>query len=151
MPDLRSMSVMCPKWDKVDKQPTWLKLWRAVVDCESSFNKYSWMDENMGIDPVTGKTVRSEGLLQLSYQDAVNYKTPECYKIDWSQDSKWGENSPQKTIFNAAINLNCGMSIAKKHLEWGSRWAFPPMAYWACLRQNTNGPAKFKKLAPECF
>lgn len=153
MPNLDKVAAYCPKWASLsDKKGVWVKLWKSVVDCECSFNLYSWMEENMGLDSVTGKKVRSEGLFQLSYQDYDSYKTPECAKFDWSKDKSKASDDHSKTIYDPLVNINCAMSIIKKHLEWGSpKWAFPPQAYWACLRQNTSGPAKFKKLAPECF
>jgi hypothetical protein len=38
------------------------------------------------IDPVTGYQVRSEGLLQLSYQDTVNYNASKACPFDWEAD-----------------------------------------------------------------
>jgi hypothetical protein len=68
------------------------------------------IETTMGTDPVTGKQVASEGLLQLSYQDVPNYgsvlKYPLC-KIQWSKDKSLSVTDPKKTILDPYINLEC--------------------------------------------
>lgn len=149
---LEKMSAYCPKWESLsNKKEVWVKLWKSTIMCESGYNLYSTYQENMGNDSVTGSVVFSEGLLQLSYQDAESYQTSECKKFDWSKDKGKNIHDKTKTIFDPILNLSCGMSIAKKHFEWGSKRPFPLQDYWACHRSTTSGPSEFKKLAPECF
>lgn len=153
--DLSSMKSLCPKWDLVNQQKVWVKLWQAIAYCESSHKRTAWMEEKMGKDPVTGVTVKSEGLLQLSYQDVKNYKTKECYQISWEKDKGKDQNDPTKTIFHPIYNLECGMSIAKRQLglypKGHDQWGTALGRYWSCARPLGRGIKKFKEDAKECF
>jgi len=77
------------------------------------------------IDPVTGQQVRSEGLLQLSYQDIDSYDAAGVCRFDWAADkptamaeyargAAYGDGT--RTIHDAYRNLECGLFIVNAHL-----------------------------------
>jgi len=116
------ITFFCPKYNKLtneQKIKAHAEVIVGVVKHESSFNPTSRMVETtMSIDPVTGKQVASEGLLQLSYQDMSNYGsiTKGC-GIDWSKDKKLSVTDKNKTIFDPLINLECGLRIYTNQLK----------------------------------
>jgi hypothetical protein len=77
------------------------------------------------IDPVTGYQVRSEGLLQLSYQDTLNYDARRACPFDWAADKAKavadyakgaGYGDGTRSIHDAYKNLRCGVFIVNAHL-----------------------------------
>lgn len=77
--------------NRQQKVNVWAELISSICKFESAWKLNSWMEEDMGIDPVTKKKVRSEGLLQLSYQDKPNYADLPC-RFDWNLDKNLNEN-----------------------------------------------------------
>jgi hypothetical protein len=149
----------CPKYKTLrddQKIKAWGELISGVIYYESGFKPTSWMIEPMGIDPVTGKTVKSEGLLQLSYQDMKNYGsiTKGC-GIDWSKDKLLAQDDPKKTIFNPLINLECGLRIFKNQIIKRKLVVVPSGPYWAVLYKGkhpkiTEIAARVQKHAGGC-
>lgn len=122
------MSRVCPKWSSLDaegRKEFWSAMVWSIAGPESGRNRTMvYVEGTMDTDPVTGYQVRSEGLLQLSYQDIKNYG----YKggdISWSKDknaairdydSRVKYGTPERTILDAYANLNLGLWIMNKHL-----------------------------------
>ena len=107
---------------------------------ESGWKPTSRMTETtMGIDPVTGKQVESEGLLQLSYQDVPNYgsvlKFPAC-KIDWQKDKSLSAIDPKKTILDLYINLECGLRILGSQIKKKGSAILSSGVYWSVLKEG---------------
>lgn len=144
-------SGICPKANLTPDM--WVDYWKAIVNAESSFNRTSQYTENMGLDSITGKTVVSEGLFQLSYQDQRGY--PECKVFDYAADKVKPAKELSKTIFDAKNQFTCAMAIAKKltvrYPSGHPKWVSPYGAYWSTARQTGRGYLNFKKLHPECF
>lgn len=142
---------ICPKGTLTPKE-VWKSYWRAIVKAESGFNRVSQYTEDLGIDPITKKQVKSEGLFQLSYQDERIY--PEC-DFDWEQDKLKAEKDPSKTIFDPVRQIKCAMAVVKKlndkypngHPKWGN----PLGAYWSTARPGKNGEKYFRQAFPNCF
>jgi hypothetical protein len=99
------------------------------------------MFESLGTDPVTGKQVKSEGLMQLSYQDLPNYPTLPC-QFSWSNDKTLDQNDPNKTIFNPTYNLEFGINILAKQVQEKGTIALSSGVYWSVLKIN----GKYSKL-----
>ncbi len=136
------MTRFCPTYKKLDREHkiyAWLELVSQMTYYESGWSPVSRMQEDMGTDPVTKKPVFSEGLMQLSYQDTVNYpkllKYPDC-KIDWSKDKDLAVKDPNKTILNPYINLECGSRILADQIKRKRKIAMSSGVYWAVLRDN---------------
>lgn len=134
---------ICPKYESLAKDQrilVWGELISAMAYFESGWSPTSRMTETtMGTDPVTGKQVASEGLLQLSYQDVPNYGTvlkyPLC-KIEWSKDKSLSLTDPKKTILNPYINLECGLRILANQVKKKGSVILSSGVYWAVLKDG---------------
>lgn len=93
-----------------------------------------YVERTMGIDPITGRQVASEGLLQLSYQDQVNYKKYFDCGFDWEKDKLLKNNDPKKTIFDPAKNISCGVKILARQVEKYGAITISNGAYWSTLK-----------------
>jgi peptidoglycan hydrolase-like protein with peptidoglycan-binding domain len=133
-PDYQSLT-------KIQKINVLGELISAIAKPESSWNPTSWMFEAQGIDVVTGQQVRSEGLLQLSYQDKKNYKELPC-RFDWNADKNLPEKDIRKTIMNPKINLEFGINILAKQIRRTGKVILINGVYWAVIKEN----GKYQKI-----
>lgn len=135
----------CPKFRSMtDAQRLnfWGQLIAAMALPESSWRPTTQMVETtMGKDPVTQQQVKSEGLLQLSYQDERNYRI-NC-GFDWNKDKLLPAKDPRRTILNPYLNLRCGIKILAIQLKNRGAIALEKNVYWAVLRIN----GKYSKIA----
>jgi hypothetical protein len=145
---------LCPKYSSVDTTQFWLSLVKSISKVESGWNPLSqYTETELGIDPITGKTVVSEGLLQLSYQDAKTYKNSvsDCGRIDWAHD----KDRPiiEHTILNPDINLSCGMGIMDYWLKKDSNVVSALGHYWSTIRpgQDQNLRNELRQEIPACY
>lgn len=134
---VKDLENYCPRFPKLSKEEK-INFWGLVISViakyESSFNPtVRFKETSMGIDPVTGQQVYSEGLLQLSYQDKHSYK--DC-EFDWANDKKMDPKDPRKSIFNPYKNLKCGVSILGSQLKQGSSLTEGNYIYWAVIKRN---------------
>lgn len=147
----------CPQVSKLDKKTVLLNVIKSMAFAESGWKpNTTYTESTMGIDPVTKKQVESEGLYQLSYQDARNWASlPECKAIEFEK----------KNIRDPLVNSLCAFAImdrlsvrgAGKDISSTSSWG----AYWSSARlpyKDAKGKwhhevsrAKMKKLMPSCF
>lgn len=127
----------CPNYNKLDKESrvlVWSNLIAWVAKYESGWDPTSGMTETtMGLDPVTGKQVRSEGLLQLSYQDVTGW--PFC-KFDWSKDKGLALRDPRKTILDPYKNLDCGIRILAQQIRKRGTVILTSNVYWSVLKEG---------------
>lgn len=132
------VEVFCPKYRSLsDNQRLnfWGQLFAGIAKFESGWKPTSRMVETtMGTDPITGRQVASEGLLQLSYQDETSYRL-DC-GFDWSKDKNLSNNDPRKTIFNPAYNLRCGIKIMARQLKNKRSITLKSGVYWAVLKSG---------------
>jgi hypothetical protein len=105
-------------------------------------------------DTVTGRMVRSEGLLQLTYMDAKRYGCA----FDWEADKVLTEKDPAKTILQPKNNLDCGLKILENQLITQKRPLLSQSSYWSTLqpgrpsyrvfaKQMTNVPTSCRRSA----
>lgn len=127
----------CPKYHSLNddqKIKAFSEIISGIILHESGYNPLSRMVETtMGIDPITGMQVASEGLLQLSYQDVKNYKSKGVVcQFDFVKD----KTLPLKdrSILNADKNLECGLGIMKYLVVQRGALTFEKNVYWAVLR-----------------
>lgn len=120
----------------------WQSVFKALAFAESDFKLNSrYVETGLGKDAVTGVQNTSEGLLQLSYQDA---KYHSC-EFDWSVDKKLDARDLSKTIFNLRKNIQCGMIIMNKLIVKNGTYIFNSGNYWAVLKPNNSRHSVFKK------
>lgn len=143
-----NVSSFCPNAKKLDAKTVWLNIVKAIAYAESGWNpEEQYTEKSMGIDPVTGKQVVSEGLLQMSYQDSRNWSSlPLCKAIDYTK----------KNITDPVLNLSCGMEIMDRlagrdtSLDISNTKSLG--AYWSTVRAGHNASrTKLRALMPECF
>lgn len=135
----------CPKYAAIpgsEKAWVWVELISAMAKFESGWSPVSRMVEPASSfptpDPITGRPVASEGLLQLSYQDSKWHKG--C-RFDWSKDKSLAAKDPRKTILNPEINIECGVKILARQIERRGLIVVPSGPYWSVIY---NG--KYSKL-----
>ncbi|MBC7754226.1 MAG: hypothetical protein H7Z71_08320 [Moraxellaceae bacterium] len=88
------------------------------------------------LDSVTRKPVRSEGLLQLSYQDEKNLRL-NC-GFNWNRDQSLAPEDSRKTIFHPYLNLRCGIKIMSRQLKNRKSITLKDNVYWSVLRTTDN-------------
>lgn len=130
------VETFCPKYRSLPEQQRlnfWGQLFVGMAKYESAWKPTSRMVETtMGTDPVTGRQVASEGLLQLSYQDERSYNL-DC-GFDWSKDKYLSDTDPKKTIFDPKNNLRCGIKIMARQLKRARAISLTSGVYWAVLK-----------------
>jgi hypothetical protein len=143
------VSAFCPMYDRLgtlDRVNFWVQLIAAMSKYESGFNPASRMAEALGIDAVTKKQVESEGLLQLSYQDELNYgkvvPAGICH-FDYNSDSKLPVTDVRRSILDPRKNLDCGIAILNRQVARYGQLAIASGAYWSVIKSNS----KYSKLA----
>ncbi len=125
----------CPMYSRLgtqDKLNFWVEFFSAVALYESNDKPTARMVETtMSIDPITGKQVESEGLLQLSYQD-VQW-APYC-EFNYQADKKYAVTDVRRSILDPATNLSCGIQILNDQVKKYGNIALSSNVYWATLK-----------------
>lgn len=145
------MNTFCPRYDslaQVQKINFWGQLVAAIAKFESGWKPVTrYVETTMGDDAITGEQIVSEGLLQLSYQDAKY--TPSFCKFDWSADKSLNAKNPldaRKTIFDPYKNLRCGLAILAKQIKSKKAIAVNSGAYWSVIKLG-NSNNKIEKIS----
>lgn len=137
------MNLFCPSFYSLSNQEratVWTQIISGISYYESGYNPTSrYVETTMGIDPITGQQVVSEGLLQLSYQDITGWKFCE---FDWNKDKNLSAKDPRKTILDPYKNLRCGIKIMASQLRKKKRITLSSGVYWAVLKNN----GKYQKI-----
>lgn len=133
---VRDMETFCPRYSRLPralKVNVWAMLIADVAYYESGWDPTNrFLERDMGRDPVTGRRVYSEGLLQLSYQDSVYY-SEDC-GFNWHKDKSLPTRDPRKTILDPYINLHCGVAILTHQIANRRDIVLNSGAYWSTLR-----------------
>lgn len=144
------IETFCPKYNQLnhdDRVTAWLYIVSTIVKYESNFSPTDRYEEKgMGVDPITGQSIWSEGLLQLSYQDVLKF--PFCDEFQWDKDKLLSPNDPKKTILSPFKNLKCGIQILNYQIHKHDKIAIDDDAYWAVImpRNVHNRLAKIRAL-----
>ena len=113
----------------------WVAVIKAVCYAESSFDTLSrYVETGLGKDVVTKKQNTSEGLMQLSYQDAKYHGCP----FNWDEDKNKSDYDETKTIFDISNNIYCGLLILDKLVGKKGHYIFNDGNYWAVLKPNNK-------------
>lgn len=136
----KDMAFFCPNYknlNETQRMTVWGQLIAAMAYRESGWRPTTTMIEpDHKIDHITKKFVRSEGLLQLSYQDVSSYSDLEC-GFDWKKDKNLAPNSPDKSILAPYRNLRCGILILAHKVNINQQISTPG-TYWSVLRPPFN-------------
>jgi hypothetical protein len=138
----------CPRFytmSEVDKRAFWAYFFQALAGAEAGLNPKTRVrhtePEVAKVDPVTGKMVRSEGLLQLSYEDQKRYSCD----FDWDRDKELPANDPSKTILQPKNNLECGIKILSNQIITQKKPLLSKTGYWSTLQPGRKSYRVFAK------
>lgn len=127
----------CPMYDRLGKEDRlnfWAEFTSAVSKFESSWKATTRFTEtSMGIDPITGKQVVSEGIFQLSYQDV---KWAKFCEFNWANDNRLypSLSDPRRSILDPFKNISCGLQILNRQVNSKAAIALSSGVYWSVLK-----------------
>jgi hypothetical protein len=137
-PHFRSMS-------EPDRRAFWAYFFQALSGAEAGLKPTSNVQHTESqvavTDQVSHRMVRSEGLLQLTYEDSKRYGCA----FDWKADKHLPEHDPNKTILQPENNLLCGVNILENQLIVHKKPLITTSSYWSTLRPGWPGYKVFLK------
>jgi hypothetical protein len=144
----RDVRRFCPRFyemSEVDKRGFWAYFFQALAGAEAGLKPTSrarHAQPEMAVkDNVTGVAGRTEGLLQLTYEDQERYGCD----FDWERDKVLKAHDPERTILQPKNNLECGVRILEKQIINAHKPLLSGTGYWETLRPGTPGHRVFVK------
>jgi hypothetical protein len=144
----RDVRPFCPRFDAIgeaDKRAFWAYFFQALAGAEAGLKPASEVrhgDPAMAVkDQVTGVHGRTEGLLQLAYEDSKRYGCD----FDWEADRTLKVNDPARTILQPKNNLECGVKILDQQVIGRRKPLLSRSGYWSTLRPGTSSYRMFAK------
>lgn len=144
----RDVRRFCPRFyemGEADKRAFWAYFFQALAGAEAGLDPTTRVrhtqPEVAVIDKVTGRAVRSEGLLQLTYEDQQRYG---C-NFDWEHDKILKPDDSEKTILQPKNNLECGVKILENQIISQHQPLLSSSSYWSTLRPGTVSYRIFAK------
>ncbi len=144
----RDVRRFCPRFFEMsttDKRAYWAYFFQALAAAEAGLdpktNVRHTEPQVAVIDPVTERMTRSEGLLQLTYQDQKRYG---C-NFNWKADRRLPEKDEHKTILQPENNLACGIRILNTQIIAHREPLFARNSYWSTLQPGTISYRIFAK------
>lgn len=139
---------LCPQFFAMpedDKRAFWAYFFQALAGAEAGLKPEARVRHTQPAvavkDSVTGSQVRSEGLLQLTYEDASRYGCD----FDWQHDKTLRPNDPTRTILQPKNNLECGVKILDNQIIQQKKPLLSQSGYWSTLRPGTASYRVFAK------
>jgi hypothetical protein len=136
----------CPRFGNMsvaDRRAFWAYFFQALSGAEAGLkataNVQHTEPQVAVVDGVSHRMVRSEGLLQLTYEDSARYG---C-NFDWNADKRLSEHDPDKTILQPGNNLLCGITILDHQLVSHKKPLLSKSSYWSTLRPGFPGYRTF--------
>jgi hypothetical protein len=130
---------------EADKRAFWAYFFQALAGAEAGLDPTTRVrhtdPEVAVVDKVTGRMVRSEGLLQLTYEDQKRYGCD----FDWEHDKQLKPDDPGKTILQPKNNLECGVKILENQIIDQHKRLLSSTSYWSTLRPGTVSYRVFAK------
>jgi hypothetical protein len=158
----RGVRSYCPRFNSMseaDKRAFWAYTFQALAGAEAGLKPTSDVrhtEPEVAVeDTVSKRTVRQEGLLQLTYMDSKRYGCD----FDWQKDKPLPEKDPARTILTPRNNLLCGVKILENQMLTQGRPLLTQSSYWVTLRplqpsylvfakQMKNVPAACRQATP---
>src|ERR1700687_855926 len=129
----------CPRFyemGETDKRTFWAYFFQALAGAEAGLNPNTNVrqGEREGAKPdeVSGRAMRSQGLLQVAYADQQRYG---C-NFDWETDRALKANDPAKTILQPKNNLECGVKILANQIIVQHKPLLTRSGYWSSLHPD---------------
>ena len=144
----RGVKTYCPRFasmGEADKRAFWAYTFQALAGAEAGLKPTTDVrhtEAEVAVqDTVTKRTVRQEGLLQLTYMDAERYGCD----FDYERDKKLAEKDPARTILSPKNNLLCGVKIMENQMLTKGKPLLSPSSYWVTLRPGRPSYLVFAK------
>jgi hypothetical protein len=144
----RDARPFCPRFavmSEGDKRAFWAYFFQALAGAEAGLKPTTTVrhtePEVAKKDTVTGRMVRSEGLLQLTYMDSTRYGCD----FDWEKDKTLPVKDPAKTILQPKNNLTCGVKILENQLFEQNKPLLSSTSYWSTLQPGRMSYRVFAK------
>ncbi len=144
----RDVRAFCPRFDAIaeaDKRAFWAYFFQALAGAEGGLKPTSHVRheqvEMQVKDSVTGMQGRTEGLLQLAYEDQKRYNCD----FDYDADRKLKAGDPARTILQPKNNLECGIKILDQELFQQHKPLLSHSEYWSTLQPGTVSYRIFAK------
>jgi hypothetical protein len=144
----RGVRSYCPRFaslSEADKRAFWAYTFQALAGAEAGLKPTTDVrhtEPEVALeDTVTKRTIRQEGLLQLTYMDAKRYGCD----FNWGQDRKLPEKDPARTILQPKNNLLCGVRIMENQVLTQKKPLLSSTSYWVTLRPSTQSYLVFAK------
>jgi hypothetical protein len=144
----RGVRSYCPRFaamSDADKRSFWAYTFQALAGAEAGLKPATDVrhtePEIAKVDTVTKRMIRSEGLLQLTYMDAIRYGCD----FDWDRDKVLAEKDPAKTILQPRNNLLCGVKILENQMIKQRRPLLSSASYWVTLQPSRPSYLVFAK------
>lgn len=143
-----AVKALCPRFKSladVDKRAFWAYFFQALAAAEAGLKPTANVRHTdpavAVVDTVTKRTVRQEGLLQLTYMDSDRYGCD----FNWQADKALPEHDPSRTILEPKNNLLCGIRILDNQLTTLHKPLLTKSSYWVTLRPGTYSYLLFMK------
>jgi hypothetical protein len=144
----RDVRRFCPRFYQMqdaDKRAFWAYFFQALAAAEAGLNPTTHVRHTEPAvavtDEVTHEAVRSEGLLQLTYEDEKRYS---C-NFDWETDRKLSPGDAGRTILQPKNNLDCGVKILTRQIIDKHEPIVSSESYWSTLQPGTVSYRVFAK------
>jgi hypothetical protein len=144
----KAVRPFCPRFgtlSQADKRAFWAYLFQAMSGAEAGLRPTADVkhpDQTVALrDKVSQRTVRQQGLLQLTYEDNQRYGCD----FDWEKDRHLPVGDPDKTTLQPEKNLMCGIRIMKNQLIDLNKPLVTRTSYWGTLRPGTTSYRVFAK------
>lgn len=144
----RDVRRFCPRFydlSEVDKRAYWAYFFQALAGAEAGLDpktRVRHTEPAVAVkDAVTGRAVRSEGLLQLTYEDAERYGCD----FDWDRDKTLKPDDPSRTILQPRNNLECGVKILTKQIIDQHKPLLSRSGYWSTLQPGRRSYRVFAR------
>ncbi|HMH15400.1 MAG TPA: hypothetical protein VK578_20035 [Edaphobacter sp.] len=144
----RDVKRFCPRFYEMaedDKRAFWAYFFQALAAAEAGLKpttRVRHTEAEVAVkDGVTGRAVRSEGLLQLTYEDQKRYGCD----FDWDRDKVLKVDDPSRTILQPKNNLECGVKILEKQIIEQHKPLLSQSGYWSTLRPGGASYRVFAK------
>jgi len=142
----RTVATFCPRFSVMsepDRRVFWAYFFQALSAAEAGLKRTANVRHTEPqvalVDGVSHRMIRSEGLLQLTYEDSARYG---C-NFDWNADRRLAEHDPNKTILQPDNNLLCGVNILNYQLIEQKKPLLSISSYWSTLRPGWPGNRVF--------
>src|SRR5215471_3421562 len=144
----RDVKRFCPNFyqmNETDKRAFWAYFFQALAGAEAGLDPktraHHTQPEVSNPDGVSGLSGRTEGLLQLTYEDSKRYGCD----FDWQADRKLPAKDPHRTILQPERNLACGITILENQIIEHRKPLLTGSSYWSTLQPGRLSYRVFAK------